>query len=41
MVATTPSGSSLQVLKAVEDGYGWNTFCKAPWSFCFSKFWRG
>jgi len=30
-VATTPTGSSLQVLKAVEDG--WNAFCKAPWSF--------
>ena len=30
-MATTPTGSSLQVLKAVEDG--WNAFCKAPWSF--------
>ena len=30
-MATTPTGSSLQVLKAVEDG--WNAFCTAPWSF--------
>ena len=35
-MATTPTGSSLQVLKAVEDG--WNAFCKAPWSFLLFQF---
>lgn len=30
-MTNNPNGASLQVLRAVEDG--WNAFCKAPWSF--------
>jgi len=30
-MTNNPNGASLQVLKAVEDG--WNAFCKAPWTF--------
>ncbi|MFL0777944.1 MAG: hypothetical protein AB8A46_07005, partial [Prochlorococcus sp.] len=30
-MTSNPNAASVQVLKAVEDG--WNAFCRAPWSF--------